>query len=242
MSRDVTTAEMADEAIQDLTWMYGPMGNHKKGKKKGGNIRLHPLESASPIISHSADSLTRRRNLNDVHYVSHLHHKAANVNREPVAPQKKSPTKLANLSTEDIAQHIEEVQLQVLQESEILKKITSTITVQYSALDEVAKTILTHRKELAAKIEEINQNYVDLFEHMLSEIMRIQRAKFKSQTNVIEELKAKLDSVEGKLYLEREKAEMLEKDKAKLQEKLMHSEADNRSLKYQVESLQRQIE
>ncbi|RYH20143.1 hypothetical protein EON65_24455 [archaeon] len=35
---------------------------------------------------------------------------------------------------------------------------------------------------------------------------------------------------------------MLDQDKAKLQEKLMHSEADNRSFKYQVESLQRQIE
>ncbi|RYH20144.1 hypothetical protein EON65_24460 [archaeon] len=177
---------MVDEAIQDLTWLYsqGPSGK-RNSKKMGGNVRLHPLESASPIVTHSANSLTRRRNLSDVHYVSHLQHRAANVNRQPVAPQKKSPTKLSNLSTEDIAQHIEEVQLHVLQESEILKKITSTITVQYSALDEVAKTILTHRKELAAKIEEINQNYVDLFEHMLSEIMRIQRAKFKVSCKIV---------------------------------------------------------
>lgn len=181
--RYVSTADMADEAVNDLTALY--MGSSHRGKKasKGKTtVRLHPLDTPSPLISsQSSSSLVRnadagfplakaKARMDDFHYASHLAHRAANISRLP--QPKASPSK-------NIGQQIEAVQLQVLQESDVLTKVTELVSAQYTALEDVAQTILSHRKELSAKVSEINQNYVDLFETMLTEVMRIQRGKFK---------------------------------------------------------------
>lgn len=191
--RLISADDLAELALQDLTNLYlqenGRPSKKAKAKKGVSSVRLNPLETpASTLQSQSSTNLSHKADVgfpvgsskprfDDIHYVSHLQHRAANMSRVPRS--KDSPAKEGDPPKDNFSKRIEALQLQVLQESGVLTSVTNSITSQYHALEEVAKTILTHRKELSAKVSEINQAYVDLFETMLAEIMRIQRTKFK---------------------------------------------------------------
>jgi hypothetical protein len=82
-------------------------------------------------------------------------------------------------SNVQLAKHMEEVQLQLLQESNTISSLMNRIVEQYEALKELNTNVLYHRKELGMKVEEINNNYIQLFEEMLREVMKVQRLKFK---------------------------------------------------------------
>lgn len=139
---------------------------------------------ASPAISTSSPAPTSssrpQAQLSNFHYVSHLQRKVANLSRIP-GEQTPTPSSVSKqpLTSEQLGREIAESQLQVMQGSEVLTRLTASLSGYYATLEEIAQTILTHRKELSARLTEVNDNYIHLFETMLSEVMRIQRDKFK---------------------------------------------------------------
>lgn len=80
---------------------------------------------------------------------------------------------------DNLNQKVEEIQYQMLQESNLLSHLMSSVVIQYEQLKEIVEHSLIHRKEIGSKVNDINENYVKLFEEMLQEIMKIQRLKFK---------------------------------------------------------------
>lgn len=142
----------------------------------------------------------------NMHYVSHLQHKAAAISGAPsssTVARKESfgiastdtgsdENESASIKLKDVsnakrlldgnvqlAKHMEEVQLQLLQESNTISSLMNRIVEQHEALKELNTNVLYHRKELGTKVEEINNNYIQLFEEMLREVMKVQRVKFK---------------------------------------------------------------
>lgn len=79
----------------------------------------------------------------------------------------------------EIAKQMNNIQLQLLQESEEITRIMKEVIEQYHLLQSINEKHLYHRKELGQKVHDINESYVRLFEHILHEIMRLQRNKFK---------------------------------------------------------------
>eukprot|EP01039_Chlorochromonas_danica_P003632 gene3632-3977_t len=218
------------------------LGSGRAHQRFSSNLASPAISTSTPAAANSSRSQAQ---LSNFHYVSNLQRKVANLSRIP-GEQTPAPCSISSigkqpLTSEQLSKEIAESQLQVMQGSEVLTRLTASLTGYYATLEEIAQTILTHRKELSARLTEVNENYIHLFETMLSEVMRIQRDKFKSQTSLIDKLKYAVDSLEGKLALERDHQARLAEEKGNLEKQLSLMESTQRTTSYQVQALQKQI-
>ena len=188
----------------------------REKEKENGPILLPKGNLASlPQKSVSYDSPPRQINPLDMHYHSHMKHKAAGLsgispvkgtfvspnnkiqqaqqfsideddnftedgdNHSPPLLNEKESVQIHIQKKENLNKKVEEVQYQMLQESNLLSHLMTSVVVQYEQLKDIVDNSLIHRKEIGMKVNEINETYVKLFEEMLQEIMKIQRLKFK---------------------------------------------------------------
>jgi hypothetical protein len=70
------------------------------------------------------------------------------------------------------------MQLRSLQESPEMHAIMTQIVALYNDVSEVVKD-LVYRKDLAVRVDTSNRAYIDLFQEMLTETLKIQRLRFK---------------------------------------------------------------
>lgn len=82
-------------------------------------------------------------------------------------------------SIAELNKHIEEVQLKMFQESQKLPTIMRDVQKIYDHAHETIELQLHHRRDIANKLNACNQNYVNVFEQMLEEVMKMQRIKYK---------------------------------------------------------------
>ncbi len=171
-------------------------------------------QSRSPLLlakNHLSPSRDKKgSNTEDIHYLSHLKHKAAGlsglspykspdqVNGKVIDEEIKlneeeegegegeshpsPPFQLHQKAQENhqqLNQRVEEMQYQLLQESNYLSSLMASVVQQYESLKVLNQSIIVHRREIATKVNDINENYIQLFENMLQEVMKIQRIKFK---------------------------------------------------------------
>lgn len=167
-----------------------------------------PLLLAQNHLSPSRDK--KGSNTEDIHYLSHLKHKAAGLSglspyKSPDQVNGKVIDEEINLNEEEegegegeshpsppfqlhqkaqenhqqLNQRVEEMQYQLLQESNYLSSLMASVVQQYESLKALNQSIIVHRREIATKVNDINENYIQLFENMLQEVMKIQRIKFK---------------------------------------------------------------
>ena len=77
-----------------------------------------------------------------------------------------------------------EMQLQALQDSPEMQTVMKQVCELHNNVAEVVKELI-YRKDLAIKVDTANRAYVELFEKMLSEVLKIQRQRFKVHFNVL---------------------------------------------------------
>lgn len=80
---------------------------------------------------------------------------------------------------QEINKHIEAVQSRMTQDSLKLPTIMREVQKTYDEMHETAELQLNHRRDVANKVNDLNTNYVRLFEQMLEEVMRMQRSRMK---------------------------------------------------------------
>jgi hypothetical protein len=90
--------------------------------------------------------------------------------------------------------NVSEMQLNGLQEPpEIMKQTTKKL---YDNAAEVARH-LTYRTDQAAKVDVANRAYIELFEKLLTQVLRVQRQHFKSQASALQHLDERVSELEG---------------------------------------------
>lgn len=178
--------------------------------------QISTINSSSSIsLDDQSSSYTR----NVVRYVSHQEYvPVATAHRKPTSGRRKSVVlnrhdsshprtrKLSNSSRKDssVASTVREGSIDdaMTEDSAILKTLFDEVSAIYSQARFISKE-LDHKKEISKQIEHINQNYIQLFERMLSETKRIYRHKLDlHQHELLESRKTNItlkDQIQGNL-------------------------------------------
>jgi hypothetical protein len=147
-------------------------------KKAAGISGMSPIKGTFTSPNRKKDNLT---DLSDE--VGFQNEELPNNSEEPVVSKKQIQNH--NLKNDKLGVKVEEMQYQLLQESNYLSNLMSTVVAQYEKLKAINESVLIHRREIGNKVHEINETYIKLFEEMLTEVMKIQRMKFKVRKEFI---------------------------------------------------------
>ncbi len=213
----------ADHIIEELFGKQRNMGSKKANK--AGNIpelrQLHEERRAkrglyNEALSKSMDSLsvesvvsstskksidssmsTTSVNISNPHAVSHFLHKVSFVSGAQPGAKAEIISSKPELDKAEINTNANEVQLKYMKDSSLLQNIINQVFALHAEVNEVVKE-LYHRKDLALKIQNANSKYVQFFENVMSEMLLLQRTKFKSQSKTVTLLKNELAELKEK--------------------------------------------
>jgi hypothetical protein len=201
-SEDTFVESASNQTVDESHIMYQIFTNQKDKDDRNQHIQARrslQRELKQQEEERKLQQLTNRDLSNNIHSVSHLQHKAAAISGVPSAyrqpldnttPQPHHqqheqqqtaviPTEILLANNKFLSKNIEKVQLQLLQESEVISSLMQNVINQYEALKSLTTSVLFHRKDVGSKVDDINNNYLQLFQDMLQEVMKVQRVKFK---------------------------------------------------------------
>jgi hypothetical protein len=215
----------ADHIIEELFGKQRNMGSKKANK--AGNIpelrQLHEERRAkrglyNEALSKSLDSLsvesvvssTSKKSIDssvsttsNPHAVSHFLHKVSFVSGAHPGAKAEILSSKPELDKAEINTNANEVQLKYMKDSSLLQSIINQVFALHAEVNEVVKE-LYHRKDLALKIQNANSKYVQFFENVMSEMLLLQRTKFKSQSKTVALLRNELAELKEKYVTTRD--------------------------------------
>lgn len=213
----------ADHIIEELFGKQRKVGSQKANKN--GSVpelrQLHEERRAkrglyNDALSKSLDSLsvdstmssTSKQsldssvaattvNVSNPHAISHFLHKVSFVSGAQPGSKAEIISSKPELDKTEINTNANEVQLKYMKDSTLLQSIINQVFTLHAEVNEVVKE-LYHRKDLALKIQNANSKYVQFFESVMSEMLLLQRTKFKSQSKSMSLLKNELAELKEK--------------------------------------------
>lgn len=153
-------APSSDTSISSIASSKSSASLHPKtpGLGVGGNVHLSPLH------------------VDDIHNVSNVIHRVTFQSGHQPAEERFIKTPAANLER---ASHASEVQFKGMMESDSMRSVLTQVLQLNVEVGNIVLSVNSHRKELGAKLDSANKTYIKLFERMLSEVLMLQRQKFK---------------------------------------------------------------
>ena len=97
---------------------------------------------------------------------------------------------------EDLAIHGRDTQFTSMKESVAMNQVMQEVLQLHGMVNGIIQEL--QRKDLAARVELANDQYVGLFERMLAEVLHMQRSKFQQNAKTLQALKAELAAVRSK--------------------------------------------
>lgn len=191
MERRATTAKLADDILDEFFASEDAIELKKNYKKKRAKFsqknEMQHIESSEGQLG-SQTSPSKQVKVSTTHKAAELVHRVAGVSG--MQPGKK-PKRLDEESSPDIekAEHAKEIQYNYMADSSFLKQAMVDLTRLHEEVQEVVKE-LYHRKDLSSKVGAANDCYINLFQGVIAEMLRLQREKFQSQTHIVEHLRA----------------------------------------------------
>ena len=151
---------LSDSSVSTITSSNSSASLHPKtpGLGVGGVTHLSPLH------------------VNDIHNVSNVIHRVTFQSGHQPAEDRFIKTPAANIER---AMHAGEVQFKGMMESDSMRSVLTQVLQLNVDVGNIVLSVNSHRKELGAKLENANKLYIKLFERMLSEVLMLQRQKFK---------------------------------------------------------------
>jgi hypothetical protein len=137
----------------------------------------------SSLVGTKSLSTLKPLPVNDYHRVTDLMHRIAPVSGS--IPDQVVLSPLPAVSSSEIAANMPEYQLKAMKESTSLREIMEKVIQLHEELGEIISSQLIHRKELGKQVGDVNDRYIRLFEHSLSEMLKTQRTKFKVRRNAM---------------------------------------------------------
>jgi predicted nucleic acid-binding Zn-ribbon protein len=144
-------------------------------------------------------------------------------------------------SIKELNKHIEETQMKMFQESQKLPGIMREVQKVYDQTHETIELQLHHRRDIANKLNTCNQQYVNIFEQMLEEVMKMQRVKYKSHIALIEELREEMINFEQFVGQQHENLETSHNEKAGLRRELEDEKKNGEKLQGEIARLTNHI-
>ena len=141
----------------------------------------------------------------------------------------------------EVAENMEQLQLKHMKDSQSLQSVIKQILEVYKEIAEVVSHVRVHRVVLAQQLEAANQLYINLFERLLSEVLMMQRLKFRSQTGEIQECKTNIAELESSLVYEKKENRDLKTKSERLNRKVDETLGVLRSRELEIALLRQEI-
>lgn len=183
---------LLDSLLQSSIYSSNSSVRSKREKKvnKINALRQSASSSAldtpvSPALSCSSPK--SHVNTNDIHSVNDLMHRVSAVSGS-IPGFLDVRTVKTPASNVEAAKIFSQIQLKGMNDNASIQAIISQVIGLNKELSDEIFHIAAHRKELAARVDVINQNYLILFERIMSEILSMQRRKFRAMTDQVPSL------------------------------------------------------
>ena len=221
---------------------------HKKRERLGVRRNIQQLESlsvGSTLVSKSIDlssstsandltSPIRTNNLQNPVFLRHsvndlIHRVTAISGGSPGHTNTNASTLTTSSNILDDLEEIDvgllteagEIQFSHLQESDNAKATITRFLELHGQIDDLVVKELHFRKELGEKVDSANKEFVSLFENMLSEVLVLQRLKFKTQTKKNQLLKDMVLKANERILAAKDALEKANAKNAQLTEKVL---------------------
>ena len=237
-----------DDFFNDSNSLKAARIRHKQREKLGGRRKnvpqLESLSLGSTLVSKSIDlsssssasdltSPIRPNNLQNPvflrHSVNEFIHRVTSISGGSPGQTTTNPTTVTSSSILDDLEEIDigllteagEIQFAHLQESDNAKATITRFLELHGQIDDLVVKELHFRKELGEKVDSANKEFVALFENMLSEVLVLQRIKFKSQTKINQQLKDSVLKANQRILAAKEALEKANAKSTLLSEKIL---------------------
>jgi hypothetical protein len=168
------------KSMSDANFIEEINNNNKKKKhyttkNKKNVIILEELLLDKHLNNSKSDDSTH---FDDFYAVSHLLHRVSKVSGN--LPSSSFDANENQSDNNDNNNNIlNEYQLKSLKESDEITLLMNKVIELYKELKSLSSSQLIYKTELYFAVEKINNNYINLFEIMLTKVLEIQRNKFK---------------------------------------------------------------